>query len=289
MKFGIPVGLFHPSHFLPVAVAADECGFHSAAVPDSVFFPEQVSAKYPYTEDGSRFWGPEAPFVDPWVAIPAMAAVTKRLHLYTSVMKLPLRNPLLVAKTVSSAAVLSGNRVGLGVGLSWIPEEFKWCGSDYAARGQLVDEAIEIIRLVVGGGMVEYHGKHYDFDRLQISPTPDAPVPIYVGGLTKPALRRAARLGDGWISVQNSEAELKMFIAELRQYREEYGVGDRPFEIKGSCTDVFDLDGYKRLEEAGMTELTVAPWYLYGGDPDSLETKKAGIQRFADDVIAKFP
>jgi probable F420-dependent oxidoreductase len=287
VKFSIATFMMEPSHYLPVAVAAEEAGFDAIAVPDSVFYPERVSADYPYTPDGSRFWTADAPWVDPWVAIPAMAAVTRRLRFYTNVLKLPIRSPLLVAKTVGSAAVLSDNRVALGVGLSWMPEEFAWCGTDWATRGPRIDEAIEIVRRVLSGGMVEYHGKHYDFDRLQMSPAPTEPVPIYVGGHSNPGLRRAARLGDGWVSVNVTTAEIQRAIEQLRERRAEFGRSDLPFEIKVVPTDAFDVESYRRLFELGVTDLIVIPWLLYGGDPSSLDAKRRGIERFANEVIAK--
>jgi probable F420-dependent oxidoreductase len=287
MKFSVALTLLEPSQMLPLAVTAERCGYDAVAVPDSVFYPERVSAPYPYTEDGSRFWSAETPWIEPWVAIPAMAAVTSRLHFYTNVLKLAIRHPLLVAKTVGSAAVLSGNRVALGVGLGWIPEEFRFCGQDYETRGRRADEAIAVIRAVLRGGMVEYHGKHYQFDRLAMSPAPDRPVPIYVGGLSKAALRRAASLGDGWISVMNRETELRGFIAELSRLRGEAGRAAQPFEIKVVCTDVFDLDGYRRLEDAGVTDLIGMPWYLYGGDSNPLAAKERALERFAETVIGK--
>lgn len=287
MQFSLTVAMCDPAQYLPLAVAAERCGWDAIAVPDSVFYPERVSAPYPYTPDGSRFWSADTPWIEPWVAIPAMAAVTTRLRFYTNVLKLAIRNPLLVAKTVGSAAVLANGRVALGVGLGWIPEEFRWCGTDYATRGARLDEAIEVIRLTLGGGMVEYHGRHYDFDRLQMSPAPAQPVPIYVGGLSKPALRRAARLGDGWISVMNSEAEIRGFVGELARLRREHGRAAEPFEIKVVCTDVFDPDGFRRLEDAGVTDCTLAPWFLWGGDVGALEVKERALERFANDVIAK--
>jgi probable F420-dependent oxidoreductase len=277
-------------HLLPMAQRAEEAGFDSITVPDSVFFPEQVSADYPYTPDGARFWSGETPFVDPFVSISAMAAVTSRIRFFTNVIKLPIRDPLLVAKQVSSMAVLSGDRVALGVGLSWIPEEFAWTHTEMRTRGKRADEMIEIIRLVCGGGTrwVEYHGKHYDFDRLMISPAPRTPVPIYVGGLSEPGLRRAARLGDGWISVQNTEAEITTAIEGLDRYRAEYGREREPFEINVLCTDVFDLDGYRRLADRGVTGLQAVPWYFSGGDPDDLTVQLDSLGRFADEIIARF-
>jgi probable F420-dependent oxidoreductase len=274
-----------------MARRAEEAGFDTITVPDSVFFPEQVSASYPYSGDGSRFWAGDTPFVDPFVAISAMAAVTSRIRFLTNVVKLPIRDPLLVAKQLSSMAVLANNRVGLGVGLSWIPEEFAWTHTEMKTRGKRADEMIEILRLVCGGGgsqWVEYHGKHYDFDRLMMAPAPEQPVPIYVGGLSEPGLRRAARLGDGWISVQNTEADITGAIDGLNRYRAEYGRSDTSFEINALCVDVFDLEGYRRLAERGVTELQTVPWYFYGGDPNDLQIQLDSLGRFADEVIAQF-
>jgi probable F420-dependent oxidoreductase len=288
MKFTVAVAMCDPAHYLPIAACADRSGWDSIAVPDAPFFPEKVSVPYPYVDGGERFWTAETPWVDPWVAIPAMAAVTTRLRFYTHVLKLPIRHPLLVAKTVGSAAVLSNNRVGLGVGLSWIPEEAAWCGVDFATRGARTDEAVAILRGLLRGGMFEFHGKHYDFGRLQMSPAPTAPVPIYVGGHSEPALRRAARLGDGWCSAMSTEAETRRMIGRLRDLRAEHGRAGEPFEIQVSSIDAFDVDGYKRLEDAGVTDLITQPWLLYGGGPfASIQEKEDGIKRFADEVLPR--
>jgi probable F420-dependent oxidoreductase len=275
-------------HLVPLARAADQAGFDTIAVPDSVFFPEHVSAAYPYSDDGSRFWAPDTPFVDPFVAMAAMAAVTERIRFVTNVVKLPIRDPLLVAKQLSSLAVLSGDRVALGVGLSWIPEEFAWTRTDMRTRGKRADEMIEILRLVCAGRgpeFVEYHGAHYDFDRLMISPAPSRPVPIYVGGLSDPALRRAARLGDGWISVQNTEAEIVDAVDRLARFRREFARTDSAFEVNALPVDVFDLDGYHRLADRGVTEIQTVPWYFYAGDPADLQHQVDSLFRFADDVV----
>jgi len=283
--------MFEADQLLPMALAAEQGGYDSITVPDSVFYPETVSAKYPYSDDGGRFWPADTPFVDPFVSIPAMAAVTERIKFFTNVLKLPLRNPLLVAKQVSSMAVMSNNRVALGVGLSWIPEEFQWCGTEKKTRGARADEAIEIIKLVCAGNgprWVEYHGKHYDFDRLMVSPAPDAPVPVYGGGHSEPALRRAARLCDGWISVNAGFEEIETAIAELGRLRAEYGRSEEAFEMSVLCVEAFDLDSFRRLADLGVTGIQVVPWYFYGGDPESLDVRRDGLTRFAEEVIAPF-
>jgi alkanesulfonate monooxygenase SsuD/methylene tetrahydromethanopterin reductase-like flavin-dependent oxidoreductase (luciferase family) len=160
--------MFAPAHLLALAPVAEDAGFTSVAVPESVFFPREVSADYPYSPDGSRFWAADTPFTDPVVAISAMAAITTTLRFVTNVVKAPLRHPLLLAKQVSSLAAISGDRVDLGVGSSWIPEEFEWLGESMRTRGARLDEIIDIVRLVCDGGndWVEFHGRHYDFGPL---------------------------------------------------------------------------------------------------------------------------
>ncbi len=291
MKWTVPFPLFAADHLVPMAVAAEAAGFDTIAMPDSIFYPETVSAEYPYSADGGRFWEPETPFVDPFVGISAMIAVTDRIRFTTNVVKLPLRDPLLVAKQLTSMAVLSKNRMSIGVGLSWIPEEFTWTRTEMRTRGKRADEMIEIIQLLAAGNgpeFVEYHGRHYDFDRLMMSPAPDRPLPVYVGGLSDPGYRRAARLADGWISVQNTEAEITHAVSEINRYRAEYGRADRPFEFNVLCTDVFDLDGYRRLAEAGVTELQVVPWYFTGNDPEDLQNRVDSLAWWADTVIAAY-
>lgn len=285
MRFTVSLPFTPADHLLPIARAAEAAGWDAISVPDSVFFPEHVSAGYPYTADGQRFWPAEAPWPDPWVAIPAMAAVTERLAFYTNVMKVGIREPLLVAKTVTSTAAMFEGRIGIGVGLSWIPEEFAWLGQEMKTRGKRLDEGIEILRACLAGGWVEHHGRHYDFGRLMMAPAPTEPVPIYVGGHSEPALKRAARLGDGWIAVQVTPEEIAETVPKLHAYREEYGSADRPFEIKVTPLVMPSIEAMDELAALGVTDVITVPWYFYGGDPESLDTKLADLTRFADEII----
>jgi probable F420-dependent oxidoreductase len=291
VRFTAAFAMFEASHLIPLARVAEDVGFDSITVPDSVFFPEKVTGDYPYTQDGSRFWAPETPYVDPFIAIPAMAAVTERIRFYTNVVKLPIRNPLLVAKQVASIAALSNDRFALGVGLSWMPEEFQWTNNEKRTRGVRTDEMIEIIRAVCAGGgpdWVEYHGKHYDFDKMMISPAPDKPVPIYVGGHSEPSLKRAARLGDGWVSVNVTTAEIADAIEALKLYLANEGRSIEGFTISVLATDAFDLDGYRKLADLGVTHVQAVPWYFYGGNPESLEVRRNSLEKYAEEIIAKF-
>jgi probable F420-dependent oxidoreductase len=293
MKFTASVALSPIEQLPELAKTAEECGFASVALPDSLFYMKSAAAKYPYTADGSRFWGPETPWVDPLIGATAMAAVTSRIRFYTNVLKLGSRNPLLLARQVGSVANLSGNRFGFGVGIGWAPEEFEWCGVPYARRGARVDEMIEVIKLALGGGMVEFHGEFFDFDPLQISPAPTEPVPFYVGGHTEPALRRAAKIGDGWTSAMMTYDELRATIGKLGALRTEYGRDSVPFEIQAVCIDRFGRSGYQDLADAGVTDTIVIPWLADGiGFDGELAAKQDSMRRFAeknieDPIVAK--
>ena len=288
MKFWQSLSFTEPEHLLGIARKADEVGFDGAFMSDHVWHPTRITSAYPYSADGKPSFDENIPWPDPWVMIGALAAVTTKLRFSTATYILPLRPVLQVAKTVGTAADLSRGRVALGIGVGWMKEEFELLQVDYHTRGKRMDEEVEILRTLWRGGMVEYHGKHYDFDRLEMSPVPKEPVPILVGGVSDVALKRAARLGDGWIAVQHSTEELRELLGKLAALRKDYGTDGKPFETVVACTDVFDVDGYRRIEDLGATTLTTAPWVLYGADPNSLEEKKDALKRFADDVISKF-
>jgi probable F420-dependent oxidoreductase len=287
MKFVASVAFTDPRHLCELARTADACGYHGIVVSDHLVHPEKLATPYPYTPDGAPRWGPEAPWPDPWVAIGAMAAVTERLRFYTGVYVLPLRSPFAVAKAVGTAARMSGGRVSLGVGAGWMREEFELLGQPFGGRGRRMDEMIEVLRKLWAGGMVEHHGEFYDFGRLRMSPAPDAPIPILVGGLSAPALRRVGRLADGWISDLHTTEELREIVGRIRRYRAEYGREREPLEIVAACSDAAGADGYRRLEELGVTHLLTMPWLLYGGRTDSLDAKREGLLRFAEDVFPK--
>ena len=286
MQFVIPTAFSPASHFTAMARAAEEAGFDVVAVSDHLAHPERIESPYPYTSDGSIRWGEDTAWPDPWISIGAMAAVTERLRFVTNVYVLALRNAVLAAKTVATAAALSGDRVALGLGVGWMAQEFALAGQDFHTRGRRTDEAIEVMRKLWSGDYVEHHGRFYDFGRVRMLPAPGASVPLYGGGLSEPALRRAARL-DGWISDLHPRAALVELVSRLRAYRAEAGRAGEPFAVLAACSDAFEVDGIRRLEDAGVTHYTTAPWLFYGGSWDSLPDKVGGMRRFADEVIAK--
>jgi len=286
MKFCASLAFSDPRQFCDIAVAAEAAGWDQLAVSDHVVHPERIDSPYPYTANNEPRWEAAAPWPDPWVAIGAMAAVTERVRFLTSIFVLPMRNPIAVAKTVGTAAVMSNHRVDLGIGIGWMKEEFDLLGQDFHTRGRRTDEMVTVMRKLWAGGMVEHHGEHYDFDRLQMSPAVEGKIPIIVGGLSEPALRRAARIGDGWTSDIHSTDELRSIVDTLKSYRAEYGRTEEPFAIFAAANDAFDADGYRRLEEAGVTHLQTMPWILYGATGDTLMEKTDALKRFGDEIIA---
>jgi probable F420-dependent oxidoreductase len=288
MKFSISIAMSEPSEYVPLARAAEEAGFYAVVLPDSIFYSEQVSAPYPYTADGSRMWDGTTPWIDPMVGAAAMAAATRHLFFYTSVVKLPVRNALLMARQVMSVASLSGDRFGFGAGLGWLPEEARWCGAPFEGRGERMDEALTVMQRLFSGEMVEHHGKNFDFGKIQMSPRSSKPIPIYIGGHTEPALRRAAKY-DGWSSAMLESDQIIAIAAKLRVLREQIGRGDVPYEVQAVAMDAYQAEHFKKLEAGGITDCILLPWLFYGTPirGGSLESKIDGIRRFADEVIGK--
>src|SRR5262245_1024217 len=229
-------------------------------VSDHLFFPGRLASKYPYSADGKPAFDGATPFPDAWTTIAAMAAATERIRFCTMVYILPLRHPLEVAKTVGTAALLSGGRVALGCGAGWIREEFDALEVDFETRGARMSEMIEVMRKAWTGKMVEHRGRFFDLGPLQMSPPPPAQVPIYVGGLSKAAFRRAARLGDGWIGTGQTPDEAVRLVGELHKLRAEAGRAGAPFEAIVPLATPADAEALKRLEAAGVTATTLWPF-----------------------------
>ncbi|MBS1846929.1 MAG: TIGR03619 family F420-dependent LLM class oxidoreductase [Actinobacteria bacterium] len=286
MTFTLSLAMTPPTELLPLARAGEAAGWDAIALPDSVFYPEGVSGDYPFTADGERFWDADTPFTDPFVAMPAIAAVTERVELYTNVYKIVLRQPLLVAKMLGSLAAMFEGRIGLGVGVSWMPEEFTWLASEMRTRGKRLDEIIDILRVTLAPGWAEYHGEHYEFDRLKMSPVPTRPVPIYVGGHSDAALGRAATRGDGWIGANVARDDIAELVTRLHRALDATGRDPNGFEVKLTPLVRDTADAMGEVLDAGVTDIITVPWMYAGFGPQPLEAKVESVERFATDVIA---
>ena len=286
MKFVIATSFSKIDQLGPIAVAADECGFEALAISDHIVHPEKIDNPYPYTEDGTRRWEAFTDWPDPWVTIGYMAGMTKRIRFTTNVFVLAMRNPFVAAKMIGTAAALSGDRVTLTLGVGWSNTEFALMEQPFARRGARTDEMIEILRKVWTGEMVEHRGEFYSFDKLEMNPAPKERIPIWVGGFSKPALRRAARQ-DGWLSDLQTTDHIAECIAEVRAHRKELGRENDPLDVMASANDAYEINGYRRLGDLGVTHILTMPWVFYGGETEDTQQKVDGIRRFADDVIAK--
>jgi probable F420-dependent oxidoreductase len=284
MRFWQALSFSETTQLVELAKTCEEVGFHGVFVSDHLYHPEKIESKYPYSEDGAPPFGPETEWPEPWAAISAMAAVTTTLRFNTSVYIAPLRHPLAVAKSVATASVLSGGRVALGAGLGWIREEYEQLGQDFKSRGKRLDEMIEVLRKVWTGDVVEHHGSYYDFDRLSMSPPPPAKIPIYIGGASAPALRRAAR-NDGWLGSGNDPSEVPALVEQFRELRKEAGTEGEPFDIVVALVTPPDVDTFKRLEDAGVTGIISYPLLYTLGPGSTLEQNRGALEQYAEAFI----
>ena len=287
MRFSYAEAVTDPTFYIPLAKAAEAAGYTSMTIPDSIAYPFESDSKYPNTPDGSREFLDDKPFIETFVLCAALGAVTTTLRFTFFVLKLPIRPPALVAKQAGSLTALIGDRVGLGVGTSPWPEDYELMGVPFAKRGKRIDECIEIVRGLTTGEYFEFHGEFYDIPRTKMTPAPSRPIPVLVGGHADAALRRAAR-ADGWMHGGGDPQELDRLIARVKQFREEEGKSG-PFEIHVISADGFAVDGIKRLEDKGVTDVIVGfrmP-YIMGADNEPLEAKIRNLEMFAENVIAK--
>ena len=287
MRFTYAEAMTDHRYYIPLAQAAEAAGYHAMTIADSIAYPFESDSEYPYTPDGNREFLDGKEFIETFVLTAALGAVTTKLHFNFFVLKLPIRPPALVAKQIGSLAALTNNRVGFGVGTSPWPEDYELLGVPFARRGKRMDECIEIIQGLTSGDYFEFHGEFYDIPKTKMTPAPTKPIPILVGGHAEAALARAARC-DGWMHGGGQPDELDRLIKRLNQIREEEGLTG-PFEIHVISGDAFTLDGIKRLEDKGVTDVIVGfrlP-YIMGQDAEPLDAKIRHLEKFAESVIAK--
>jgi probable F420-dependent oxidoreductase len=288
MKFWQSVSWAETDQLCEIARFAEELGFEGLIGADHALYPKTMIPAYPYSESGVPPQTAESEYPDMWTSFAAMAAVTTRVKLVCGVYVLPLRNPIEVAKQAATLAILSKGRFVLGVGTGWMREEFDIYGVDFASRGRRMDEMIEVMQGLWTGEFFEYHGEFFDFDPIVISPISPWRVPIYFGAAAKVALRRAARVGDGWLNTGNTIEEIPPLLDELARMRAEAGRADVPFDTVVGVYGDPGVDGFRRLEEAGMTSGIHLPFHFVFGGPSSLDRKKQLMERFAEDVLRHF-
>ena len=277
--------LFARLGLVRMAKRLEDAGFDSMWVSDHVVFPHEPRSRYPFAADGRPTWPMDVDYIEPFVALAAVAPATSRVEIGTSVLILPMRNPVLFAKQAACIDVLSGGRLVLGVGVGWLREEFEALDADFDARGAVLDEWIEIARACWTGSAGPYEGRHYRLPGpIHCRPVPVRTPPVLIGGMSRPALERAGRLADGWVAQFSMDDLAEDAIADsLARMRSAAGDAGKPFRvvvrITGADQRVEELG--RRLASmagAGATDVVIdVDWNREDGAARAVETLRAAV------------
>lgn len=249
MQYGVILPNVGPlariDYLTQLARHAEASGWHGVFLSDHIAVPGALHSRYPYRTDGRFPLAAADPILEPVVTLSYLAAVTGRLRLGFSVLVLPYRHPVLNAKMLATLDVISDGRLILGAGVGWMAEEFGFLDADYRARGGVTDEQIRILRALWTDDAPEIEGEHYRVSGFQIAPRPVSRPhpPIWTGGVSAPALRRAARLGDGWHGVRQTPDDIRRVVSRITELRANTGL---------------PMDGYQFSLRAGL-DITAAP------------------------------
>jgi len=279
MKFGIITMEADPARLAEIGRAADTLGFDCLWVTDHLIFPAEVKSRYPYSPDGASPIRTDTPYLDAFTTLSYLAAVTQRIKLGIAVYILPLRHPIVTARAATTVDVLSHGRLVLGIGSGWMEEEFTIAGEDFRTRGARMDECVGVMKSLWTQESASFDGRFFQFEPARMEPKPvQQPHPALIfGGESDVALRRAARLGDGWIGMRHAADTVRELVEKLTQYRRESGRDGVPFEITVLGGASIEADEARRLGEAGVDRINVFPWRR-----DS--TPAADLERFAASV-----
>ena len=241
-----------PRLFTHLAQTAERTGFESLWTVEHVVIPQDYKSPYPYSSSGKIPGREEVPIPDPLLPLAYAAAITKTIKLATGILILPQRHPLYVAKEVATLDVLSGGRMMLGIGSGWLKEEFEALGLDFSTRGARTDETIQAMRVLWRENPSSFRGKHISFEPVKSFPKPVQKngIPIYIGGNSIPAIRRAARYGDGFIPTP--QEDITPLIKLLRQECDKIGRNINEIDIIWGFYGVPSEDQLKRADDLGI-------------------------------------
>lgn len=252
----------------------EDTGYDSLWVSDHVVLPRTIESHYPFAADGKATWATDTPYFEALIAMAMMAAATERVTIGTAVLVLPLRNPVMLAKQAATIDVLSGGRLAMGVGAGWLKEEFDALNVPFEKRGARLAEWIRIMRECWTGTPAAHESERYTLaaDTLSL-PATGRPVPLYIGGHSPIALKRAGKIGDGWLAQQTAPGldpdEISAARTTMRAAAEEAGrdpealrIVLRIVESAGACDVV--AGRLPELQAAGVDEIVID---TVGGDP----------------------
>ena len=285
----VSASLTSPEYLAGVAQYAEELGFGAILFPEHVVLPVEYESRYPYQpyEGGAfkRYPFDTTSFPEPMTALSFVAAVTKRIRLGTSVLILPQRNPVVLAKQIATLDALSRGRVSLAVGIGWFREEFEAIGAPWQRRGLRADEYMQAMRALWTEDEATFEGQTVSFRRIRCLPKPAQAggVPLIVGGHSEAAARRAGRLGDGYMPIVfagygGEQSDTPRLIEVFRQSAREAGRDPDRLELwmGGGAGDRSTL---ARFEQAGATQV-----HFTFSEPD-LESAKRRLESIAEAVM----
>jgi probable F420-dependent oxidoreductase len=261
MQLGLSLATVRSEHMPALAARAEALGYDAVFVPDHLVFPVTLGSPYPYSSDGTFPIPMDTPLLDPWLLLTLIAGATTRIKLGTAVYLVGLRDPFVTARAVVTLDVLSGGRALFGIGVGWLAEEFTVLGLDPATRASRAEEAVAVIRGLWTDPEPTFAGRHFAHPAVQFEPKPVSSPhpPILVGGESGSALRRAVRIGDGWISGGHMTiAETKRRLDRIGELRDAAGAS-RPFEVSLIAPRP-DRATVEALADLGVDRLVVAPW-----------------------------
>ena len=273
MRFGVDLGRCNPRLWLDLARAADELGYESVWLPEHLVFPASIDES-PAPGSAHGRVDPHVPTYDPFVMLAAIATGTTDIRLGTNVYNIGLRHPFVTARAACTLDFVSQGRFTLGIGASWLEAEWRAVGLDFATRGWRIDEIIGICRRLWTEPEVGHKGSFFQFDPVCFEPKPiQSPLPIHVGGDSRRAIRRAVRLGEGWIGMLQT---ITSFAAAVEVLTEQCGeIGRDPATVERTALVARpDASAIVEWARAGADRLIVAPWR---DTADALD----GLSRFA--------
>lgn len=292
-SFGIATYNYAPRDMINLAVHAERLGFGSLWLGEHYASPRTYAGHHPSRKEtpvdrndsrDKAIIGEEVRIYDPWCLIGVVAAVTSRIQLGTAICIVPMNHPLLLARQTLTAHDASEGRLLMGVGAGWLKEEFDAVGAPFAQRGSRLDESIEILRKAWAGGYFRHEGEHFTFDTLQLSPHPVS-IPLICGGNTGPALRRVARVADGWINSAQVTLEEALALRDtIEAARKAAGAHQKPFEyyVRPHTADPEVVEGFVR---AGFMNIVFRAASLWSNDTSvPLEAKIAQIEQVASEL-----